>query len=348
MATTTPLILLLLISLVRVCDGLLVPAAGRAPFRAKQTPRFGLLNVVTMQADASEDSDTAADDDSTAESVPAPEERKPFFEQMSESYREGYSKAQQSFKTTRRADIADLDASPLRRSDKLAGVLLAIVLVEAVSFGAAFMFAWLAGAVPGTALVGTAVPPQARLVTAAARATAFRSATRLPRLLAECLAVPYVLRAVAARAIEVRAEFVKDRASQAAGVLVALALLLRALNRTVLAGTTAPAAALLAAAIGRATAPLTSGPVVAPVVSAVGSAAEVVWGGALHFASRLVALDAAMRQTPINAALYWVADLERHLAPLVRLGAAALGAFFEEVVMPILKALGFLTVQTLG
>ena len=42
------------------------------------------------------------------------------------------------------------------------------------------------------------------------------------------------------------------------------------------------------------------------------------------------------------------AELERYLAPVVRLGAASLTAFYYEVIVPIAKTLGFITVQTLG
>ena len=55
-----------------------------------------------------------------------------------------------------------------------------------------------------------------------------------------------------------------------------------------------------------------------------------------------------MRLSPVNAAFYWVAELERYLAPVVRLGAASLTAFYYEVIVPIAKTLGFITVQTLG
>ena len=69
---------------------------------------------------------------------------------------------------------------------------------------------------------------------------------------------------------------------------------------------------------------------------------------ATRLAARLVAIDAAARLTPINAAFYALADTERYLAAPGRLLVAALVAFFREVILPIGRTLGFITVQTLG
>ena len=89
-------------------------------------------------------------------------------------------------------------------------------------------------------------------------------------------------------------------------------------------------------------------PLAAPLTAAIASAADAAWAGATHVGARAVALDAAARATPINAAFYALADTERLLAPPGRLVVAALGAFYQEVILPLLRTLGFVTMQTLG
>ena len=269
----------------------------------------------------------------------------PWYSRLAEGYSEGYERARASFATPRPGEAVDPNAGPLRRSDKLAGLLLTVWLVEALTFGAALLCAWLLGASPAFALGST----RARLVAAARNAAAFRVATRLPRLLAELAALPYVFRAVGSRPMENRATFVKDRASQSAALLAVLVLTIRACNRTLLAGTSEPAAAILAAALSRAAQPFI-GPLgfLEPLAIAIGAAAHRAWELLLLLATRLVAIDAAARCTPINAAFYALSDLERYLETPFKLVLAALGAFVDEVVRPLLRTLGLLTVNTLG
>ena len=149
--------------------------------------------------------------------------------------------------------------------------------------------------------------------------------------------------------MENRATFVKDRASQSAALLAVLVLTIRACNRTLLAGTSEPAAAILAAALSRAAQPFI-GPLgfLEPLAIAIGAAAHRAWELLLLLATRLVAIDAAARCTPINAAFYALSDLERYLETPFKLVLAALGAFVDEVVRPLLRTLGLLTVNTLG
>ena len=58
------------------------------------------------------------------------------------------------------------------------------------------------------------------------------------RLLAECVALPYVMRRIESRSTELRATYVKDRASQTIAVFGVLLLTLRAFNAGALSGTT--------------------------------------------------------------------------------------------------------------
>ena len=277
------------------------------------------------------------------EAKPDPLEGK-WYSRIVADFKEGYDRSKASFETPRAVETLDPSAGPLRKSDKLAGVLLTMLVVEAVAFAGAFLCCWLLG----TAAIAGA--PQARLFAAAGEAAAFRTATRLPRLLAECVAVRYCLAAIESRPVDVRAEFVKDRASQTIALLGVIALTVRAANKTLLAGSSAPAAATIAAWIAGLARPLTDSlGFLAPVADLISAAARLAWAFALRLGARLVAIDAAARTAnPINAALYGLSDLERYLAGPAKLLVAALGAFYHEVVLPILKTVGFITVQTLG
>ena len=263
---------------------------------------------------------------------------------LAQAYKEGFTSAKTYFETPLASSAISASAEPLRSSDKIAGILLTAVLVESVCFGVSFIGLWLLGTSEAFA-----VATSARLFAAAGDATAFRAATRLPRLLIECLALPAVLRAIGDRDVALRAPFVKDRTSQTIAMLAAVLLTVRALNRTVLAHTTAPAASVLYAALVEAVGPTFNAvPALRPVADAAGAAGAMAWSSLVRIGQRLVAIDAAARTTPINAAFYAVSDLERVLAAPVRLIATALTAWWHEVVVPLLKTLGWITVQTLG
>ena len=262
------------------------------------------------------------------------DEKKTFLNVLRDGYKEGYEAGQKYLSTPMRSSVTDPNAAPLRAADKIAAILLTVVLVETIAFGGATSIAWLIG----TAAASGAAQ-QARLFAAVGAAASFRAATRLPRLLAECVALPYVMRRIESRSTELRATYVKDRASQTIAVFGVLLLTLRAFNAGALSGTTGAAGAVLLEKVAS---------VSAPLGDLVGSVAGLVWAGATRIGARLVAIDAAARQTPINAAFYAVADSEKVLEPVGKLVVAALAAFLEDVVKPILKTLGFITVQTLG
>ena len=115
------------------------------------------------------------------------------------SYKEGYEKSRQSFLKRQQLNQPDAEAGSLRRADLLAGAVLALVVVESATFGAALAGSWLA--LPDA--LGGAMP-QARLFAAFAAAASLRASTRLPRLLAEAAAVPAVLASIACRPTEER------------------------------------------------------------------------------------------------------------------------------------------------
>ena len=115
------------------------------------------------------------------------------------------------------------NAVPLRNSDRVAGMILAVLYVESALFSASLILAWLVGASEAFAVVG-----QGRLFAALAVATNVRSCTRLPRLCVEVFALPWVFRQVRSRAIDLRASFVKDRAAQTLAVTAVVFLTLRA------------------------------------------------------------------------------------------------------------------------
>ena len=261
------------------------------------------------------------------------DEKKTFLNVLRDGYKEGYEAGQKYLSTPMRSSVTDPNAAPLRAADKIAAILLTVVLVETIAFGGATSIAWLIGTAAASGLA------QARLFAAVSAAASFRAATRLPRLLAECVALPYVMRRIESRSTELRATYVKDRASQTIAVFGVLLLTLRAFNAGALSGTTGAAGAVLLEKVAS---------VSAPLGDLIDSVAGLVWAGATRIGARLVAIDAAARQTPINAAFYAVADSEKVLEPVGKLVVAALAAFLEDVVKPILKTLGFITVQTLG
>lgn len=268
------------------------------------------------------------------------------FARVAEGYKEGYDSGKEYFATplSSEATIPSYRQEPLRRNDKIAAIVLTVILVEAVAFGAAFISLWLLGA--SEAFAGAT---SARLFAAGRAAFAFRAATRLPRLLVECIALPKALQAINARGTDLRATFVKDRMSQSLAILAVMMFTLRAINRTVLAGTTAPAAGLLYAAAIQAVSPVAEAlPFVRPVAEAAGAVSATAWAVLVHIGQRLVAIDAVARSSPLNVVLYGVADLEKILAAPARFVVTALTAWWYEVVVPLLKTLGWLTVQTLG
>ena len=60
------------------------------------------------------------------------------------------------------------------------------------------------------------------------------------------------------------------------------------------------------------------------------------------------AVDSVARAHPVLQTLYAVADLEHFFEAPMRFLYSAMAAFFAEVVVPVLRTLGFITVQTLG
>ena len=153
------------------------------------------------------------------------DEKKTFLNVLRDGYKEGYEAGQKYLSTPMRSSVTDPNAAPLRAADKIAAILLTVVLVETIAFGSATSIAWLIG----TAAASGAAQ-QARLFAAVGAAASFRAATRLPRLLAECVALPYVMRRIESRSTELRATYVKDRASQTIAVFGVPLLTLRAFN----------------------------------------------------------------------------------------------------------------------
>ena len=68
-------------------------------------------------------------------------------------------------------------------------------------------------------------------------------------------------------------------------------------------------------------------------------------GGATRIGARLVAIDAAARQTPINAAFYAVADSEKVLEPVGKLVVGA-GRLLGGRRQADSEDVGLITVQT--
>lgn len=261
---------------------------------------------------------------------------------LSEGYKEGFARAKASVEAPRASDAIDPNAGRLRPSDAVAAVILTAVVVEFATFGAGFLGAWLL-------VAPTSVGSQARLLCAASTAVRFRSATRLPRLLLECASFAAVRRTIRLRPTSARAPFVKERLSQSLAVFAALFMTARAASRLLLESSAGPAAPLLLARATTAAAPLTAAlPSLLPIATAVGEAAQRAWAVAQHVAAAAVVFDGALRQTAVGSALYALSDVERYLAGSVRLLIAALTAFVHEVVLPIAKAFGTLTMQTLG
>ena len=297
-----------------------------------------------------------ATEEGTAPKVPRDEEH-PFSlasarRRMADGYQQGVARSQAYFNSRRPTDAIVQNAVPLRNSDRVAGMILAVLYVESALFSASLILAWLVGASEAFAVVG-----QGRLFAALAVATNVRSCTRLPRLCVEVFALPWVFRQVRSRAIDLRASFVKDRAAQTLAVTAVVFLTLRAANKALLLGTTAPAAVILWEKFG-----ILLGALLSPLVDlvpAVGAVSDVLGGSVSWFAveawaiasrmgGALVALEQAARHAPVLTQLFLLADLERHLVVPAQFVVAALEAFKEEVILPTLKTLGWLTMQTLG
>jgi hypothetical protein len=255
-----------------------------------------------------------------------------YLSRLASSYREGYQRSRESFTTPRPTDVLNnSDGVPLRPADRVAALLLTLLLCEAACFGVALVGAWAVVGVP----VGAA--RQARLHAATQTALSIRTATRVPRLLVQFMSLPCVASMIRSRKLELRATFVKERATQTLAVLAAVALTLRACN-TLLIGYTSSAAATLSGMAGG-----------LPVGGAIATGVCVFVSNVVMGAWRwLGAVDAAARAMATLRPLYALADMEERLAPAVRLLAASISAFFHEVVAPLLRTVGFLTVQTLG
>ena len=269
------------------------------------------------------------------------EGRRSWYARLADSYQEGYQRSQAYFRSSAGGTPSD---EPLRQSDAVAAVGLTAILWEAILFGCTCLLVWLC-ATSDTFAVG---PPQARLIDAATKATAFRSATRLPRLIVECVTLPLVRAQVRARPMSDRAAFVKDRASQTVAIVLVVLLTLRAFNARLLRGTTAPAALELAQFAGRVLGPLPGFLLQLPLVDSLCRALHVAWAWGLDAGSRAVALDAAARRSWLVGPLYALAELECKLAGPARFVSLAMVAFVDDVVKPILRTLGFITVQTLA
>jgi len=270
------------------------------------------------------------------------EGRKSWYGRLADSYREGYQRSQAYFRSS--AGNAPSSEEPLRQSDAVGALGLTVILVEAILFGCSCVLAWLSTA-SDTFAMG---PPQARLVGAAAKAVSFRSASRLPRLVVESVTLPLVQAQVRARPVSDRATFVKDRASQTVAVVVVVLLTLRAFNARLLRGTAAPAALELAQLTGRMLGPLPSFLWQFPLCRSLCHALHAAWAWTLDAGTRAVALDTAARRSWLLGPLYSMAELECVMAGPARFVSLAMVAFVDDVVKPILRTLGFITVQTLA
>ena len=263
------------------------------------------------------------------------EGRKSWYARLADSYREGYQRSQAYFRSG--ADTGPSSEEPLRQSDAIAAVGLTVILWEALFFGCTSVIVWLCTASDAFAMG----PPQARLVGAAAKATAFRSASRLPRLIVEAVTLPLVRAQVRARPVSERATFVKDRASQTVAIVVVVLLTLRAFNARLLRGTTAPAALELTQFAGRMLGPLPTYMSQFPLVRSLCHALHVAWAWVLDAGTRTVALDAAARRMWLLGPLYALAELEGVMTGPARFVSFAMVAFVNDVVKPILRTLGF-------
>jgi hypothetical protein len=260
-------------------------------------------------------------------------------------YREGKVRSEAYFADKRTKTDEDLtNAEPLRQADRIAGVLLMLLIVEAISFGGAVSVAFLMGSSDAFGVGGV----QARLFAALTDASSFRCRSRLARLVVEMLALPRVLAIIRRRPTDDRATFVKDRATQTCAAFVALLLTLRACNQALLVGSTAPAALVILDKLGAPLAPLARQIGVAPLTAALGSAGQGAWMSLRGATEALGTLYTTAQGMASLRPLFFIADLETYLAAPARLVGAALGAFVDEVVKPILRTLGFITIQTLG
>ena len=132
-------------------------------------------------------------------------------------------------------------------------------------------------------------------------------------------------------------------------VVAVLCLTLRAMNRTVLAGTTGPAIEELAKWLSEgALRPLAQSTAVAPLAAALSTAVHTSTAGLASLGQQLAALDANARMLPLLRPVYAVAGCETYLAAPLRFLCRALYAFYNEVLLTGLRRLGFLTIQTLG
>lgn len=259
------------------------------------------------------------------------------------SYKEGYEKSRQSFLKRQQLNQPDAEAGSLRRADLLAGAVLALVVVESATFGAALAGSWLA--LPDA--LGGAMP-QARLFAAFAAAASLRASTRLPRLLAEAAAVPAVLASIACRPTEERFAFCQERTTQCLAVVAVILLTIRAFNAGLLAGSSGPALAVLTTKLGRLLSPITQLTAVSPVAQAVADAAQAACSALVALGHTVASLDASARTLLPLKPLYAVAELEQRLAAPFAFVCACLRAFYQEVLLTGLRRLGFVTLQTLG
>lgn len=268
-----------------------------------------------------------------------------WYARVARSYKEGYERSRARFQERRGPTAA---AGPLRPQDRVLGVVLALTLVELAAFGVALAGSWLVlGAPPAEAL--QTAGPQARLRAAFGAAASLRASTRLPRLLTEVCATPFVLASLARSPQNERFGVCQERATQALAVFAALVLTLRALNVSLLGGATGPALAVLSSGLGQLLAPLLASlPAVAPMAAAVASVAHATCSGLAAAGHALVSLEVASRRLLPLKPLFYVAELERHLAAPFVFVCVCLRAFYQEALLTGLRRLGLVAMRLMA
>jgi len=303
-----------------------------------QAPSLALVHMRTPQIAMTAEATDASDDPPYNQFALSEA-----WKRMKASYAAGYTDTKKALTPN-----DDLETAPtlLRTIDLVSTVVLACIFVEAATFGGAVLIAWLMGASPAFAASSV---PQVRLFAALSVAADFRSRTRLWRLFVEFGMLPFVAAMAMRRPVDKRTTFFIDRAAQSAAIVATVALTMRACNRGWLAGTTDAAALVLWGKLVAIASPLLSRLPEAPGLSSgVASAAHAAWGAALAGSAQLRVFDAHALAFPPVVLLNRVANLEAFLWLPLKFAAAALRAFYLEVVLTGVKRLGWLTVQTLG
>lgn len=266
---------------------------------------------------------------------------------MQASYQEGYEQVTRKFSSSSEAQLSA--PAPLRRIDRFASIGTAVVLVEIAIGAPTLLVSWLAGADP---LLTSVVSPQVRLFNAVGGSLKFRSHTRMWRLLLELLGARVVASRLAYKPVDERLALCADRTKQAVAVLLTITLTIRACNRGWLAASMEPAGAVLlsraAGVFARLISPFHGVLPDCQLCEVVAQVTRRAWTALAGVSASVRAWDSAARSLPPLVVLDRIAQLEVILQAPVQFIAAALKAAFDEVLIPGLRRLGWITMQTLG